>query len=214
MLLHRGEHRHSSATDRCIGETADSQVLRDTHAQDLRRMQHTRSTVVIDTEESIGLVVRLQDKGRIHNCLHARIALHYPILACRQTIVLKRIAPTLVTTARDLQLLGGRQAHHTLATRLEQVLHRIISTHIVIRHHLVTLERGAWAVVQNERNTTIQHLLQMLQIACLLAHTHQYARYAGTNQRMNGLYLLLHIFARLANDDMIARLISSLLYTI
>ena len=54
----------------------------------------------------------------------------------------------------------------------------------------------------------------MLQVTRLLAHTHQYARYTGTNQRMNGLYLLLHIFAGLANDDMIARLVSRLLYTI
>lgn len=104
MLLYRSEHGLGGTTEGRIRESADREVVGDTHAEDFRHMQHARSTIVVDAEDGIGSVVLLEDAGGGDDGSGAGVALEDHIVGNRDMVAHQGIAPPLVAAARDLEL--------------------------------------------------------------------------------------------------------------
>ena len=158
-LLDGGQHRIAGNGSLTIGKTADGDIVGYPESGTLRGIHDADGCIVVDSKKSVRAVVEDQDLGGDYLCIGSVITDTGDGLVERQTVFEQRILIAVKTVLGNLQLHGRSVEGDALATRLNQMGHGIVGTHIVVDHHSAGIHTSTDAVVEHQGDACIDEFL-------------------------------------------------------
>ena len=181
-LLHRREHRVTHRGAETVGEAADAHVVGDSVTQTLHHREDADGCLVVDGKEGIGAVFHAHHGWRDALGVGAVVAdAHQRLVHC-QAVLVQRIAVAVVTVLADNQIHRCAEERYALASRADQMRHRIQGAHVIIHYHAAGIDGRADAIIEHQRHSGC---LKMHEVVILIGV----------------IFIFLHFYNKLKNKD-------------
>ena len=123
----------------------------------------------------------------------------------RNPILFHRVHITVPPVFRYFEVGSGAIKEDALAARLYHILHGGKRTGVIVYHHPFSVDTGADAIVENDRNIVVQQFLVMVISGCVFGERSDDSANPCGEEGVNDFYLPLVLLVALRHQDVVAR---------
>ena len=133
------------------------------------------------------------------------------MLVRSQVVLQQGIAVAVVAVLGNLHVHGRTVERNAPASCVDEVLHGIEGTHIVVYHHAARVHAGADAVVEHYRHVLVDEVFEVVILLRVLSLRHDDATHFILVERAANLHLTVVTLVTLSHHDRVAMLAGILL---
>ena len=210
-LLDGGQHGVAGHGTLTVGEATDADILRHTEPSTLHGIEDADGRIVVDSKETIRPMLQSQDLRRQCLGIGTIVADTDNLVIHLQTVFQQGVLIAVETVFRDLELHGRAIESDALTTRFDQITDSVIGPHVVVDHYTAGVHTCTDAIVEHQRDASIDELLIVLVVTRVLGLRHDDTTDLVTEEVLADMHLVLVLLATEGHHDTIATSRSRLL---
>ena len=203
-LLDGGEHWVASHSSLTIRKSAYRDVLRHPIAHAFRGIEDADGRVVVDGKERIGYLLLREYLRRNGLSISAVVADVHPFITRMQPLPQQCVAIAVVAVLRNLERHRCSIVGNTPTTRVDEMRYGIEGSHVVVYDHARGVHSCANAVVEHQRHTHVNELLEVVVLLRVLGLRDDDATHLMFIERLTDSHFTIILLVALRNHDAIA----------